>query len=149
MSQFSNQLQASIQAQDFTQTLVCEQTGVTQSQLSRYVNGENRPSPDALDPLLNIFNKENQIALLLAYLDDDIPDPKRNLVHVLPKIAADRVAEESAIYRSRMPRALRAAYDWLGADALVNQSTADWIIANYERLIGTGDAKSSRKESAA
>lgn len=149
MSQFSNQLQASIEAQNYTQTLVCERTGVTQSQLSRYVNGENRPSPEALSPLLDVFNKENQIALLLAYLEDDIPGSKKNLVHVLPKIAADRVAEESAIYRSRMPRSLRAAYDFLGADALVNQATADWIIANHERLQGSARRSSSKEDAAA
>jgi len=56
---------------------------------------------------------------------------------------------ETAIYRSRMPRALREAYYWLGADALVNEATADWIIADHERLSGAGVKPPARKESAA
>jgi transcriptional regulator with XRE-family HTH domain len=144
MSQFSNQLQAAIESQDFTQTYVCDQTGISQGQLSRYVNGKNRSSPEALDQLCKIFDKDNQVKILLAYLEDDIPPRMKNLVRVEPKGAA-RVPEDPGICRTRMPRELRAAYDWLGRDAIANKYTADWIIANHRRWLGT-NTKFSLKE---
>lgn len=139
MSQFSNQLQASIERRGLTQTAVCEKADISQGQLSRYVNGENRPPPDAFANLARIFPREERLSLLLAYIDDEIPASLRNLVVVsaASPSAAPRVAEDSETYRARMPRALREAYDFIGLDALQNSATSDWLIANFERLKGS------------
>ena len=121
-------------ARGLSQTAVCEKTGISQGQLSRYVNGENRPPPEAFENLAKIFPIEDRVQLLLAYLADEIPAGLRNLVSVTPRSSSARIQEESATYRSRMPKDLRAAYDFLGNDALENPATADWIIANHRRL---------------
>jgi transcriptional regulator with XRE-family HTH domain len=128
MSQFSNQLQASIEANGFTQTEICDQVGISQGQMSRYVNGENRPEPEIFEKLCGVFAKEHRVAVLLAYLDDDIPPSLKNLVAVEAKTAAARVEEDSPVYRSRMPKKLRDAYDHLGAAALEDASIAQVII---------------------
>jgi transcriptional regulator with XRE-family HTH domain len=134
MSQFSNQLQASMEACDFTQTQISEKTGVSQGQLSRYMSGEHRPPTDAFEKLCRPFPDSHGTALLTAYLADDIPQSLSKLVSVTPKIRSAIVEEEPPVYRTRMPKELRAAYDFIGADALKNADTADWVIAVYRRL---------------
>lgn len=137
MSQFSNQLQASIEAQNFTQTHVCEKADISQGQMSRYVNGENRPEPEMFERLLNLFPEKERIALILAYLQDDIPARFRKLVTVAPADAAANIKEEPPAYLSRMPRKLRAAYDYLGFAALEKPKVATTLI-NTAELVKSG-----------
>jgi transcriptional regulator with XRE-family HTH domain len=121
-------LQTSIEANGLTQTEIVEKIGVSQGQMSRYVNGENRPEPQVLEKLCAVFPKKDQTSLLLAYLEDDVPDSLKNLIAIEPKSAVPRVGEDSPVYRSRMPKRLREAYDHLGAAALEHASIAKIII---------------------
>jgi transcriptional regulator with XRE-family HTH domain len=129
MSQFSNQLLKSLEDCEFTQTFIQEQSGLSQGSVSRYANGEIRPDLEAFEKICGLFPKQHQTALLLAYLVDDVPDSLKNLVAIEPKsAAAARAAEDSPVYRSRMPKKLREAYDHLGAAALEHASIAKIII---------------------
>ena len=132
MSQFSNQLQKSIEDECFTQAQVVEKIGVSQGQMSRYVNGENRPEPDIFDKLCALFPEKQRVALVLAYLLDDVPPRFRNLITIAPATRNARVTEDPPVYRSRMPKKLRAAYDFLGAAALDKPKVAQMIINTYE-----------------
>jgi transcriptional regulator with XRE-family HTH domain len=135
MSQFSNQLQASMEELGLTQVDVREKAGFAQSQMSRYINGENRPEPEALEKLMALFPEKHRVALLLAYVVDDVPQRYRGLLHISPR-ANSRVQEEPPVYRSRMPKKLRSAYDFLGSAALEKPSVAESLIATAEILRG-------------
>ena len=128
MSQFSNQFAKSLEECELTQTAVQEKTELSQGSISRYVNGEIRPDIEALEKICLVFPKEHRVALLLAYLDDDIPRSLNNLVAVEAKTPTVRVQEDSPAYRARMPKELRDAYDHLGAAALEDASIAQVII---------------------
>ncbi len=132
MSQFSNQLQASIEAQGFSQVEIVEKIGVSQGQTSRYVNGENRPEPDVFEKLCEIFPTEERVRLIVAYLADDVPVRYRNLISIEPTEKSARTAEESPVYRSRMPRKLREAYDYLGSAALEKPAIAQMLINTHK-----------------
>jgi transcriptional regulator with XRE-family HTH domain len=134
VSQFSNQLQGAIEQQGFTQVDVCDKTGVSQGQLSRYVAGKDRPSPEALDQLAKAFDEKNRTRLLVAYLEDDIPPGMRALATVKSKTSESKTSEEPTVYRSRMPKKLRAAYDYLGAAALEKPSIAQMLITAREAI---------------
>lgn len=134
MSQFSNQLRLCLERNGWTQTAACEKSETSPAMMSRYVSGENRPEPDAFEKIANIFPRAERAPLLLAYLLDAIPNSLRNEVTITPKREPARVGEDEPVYRTKMPKALREAYDFIGRDALANEATADWLIANHERL---------------
>lgn len=128
MSQFSNQFTASIEEAEITQFALHEKAGISQGALSRYASGDNRPPPDQLERLLKAFPAKHRVALLLAYLADDVPDSFRNLVEIAPATVAG-VAEREPVYRTRMPKKLREAYEGLGVKALESPAVADSLIA--------------------
>jgi hypothetical protein len=134
MSQFSNQLQASMEECDFTQTDIVEKIRISQGQMSRYVNGENRPEPGVVDELVGLFPEKQRTALLMAYLQDDVPARFRNLIIISPAASSARITEDSPVYRARMPKRLRTAYDFLGAAALEKPRVAQTLINTYELL---------------
>lgn len=136
MSHFSNQLRLSLERNAFTQTLACERSESSPAMMSRYVSGENRPEKDAFEKIASIFPREDRRGLLLAYLLDDIPDSLSNELVIQPRRETARVSEDAPPYRARMAKKLREAHDFIGQDAMTNEATADWLIANHERLKG-------------
>src|SRR5437868_4074171 len=135
MSQFSNQLQASLEAAGLTQTDVCEKADISQGQMSRYVNGENRPEQEFLERLLKLFDEKNRTLLLVAYLNDGVPPKYRRLVNVSPgEPKTAYAAEESPPYRSQMPRRLRAAFDFLG-ERSISDPRAATMVTDFAELV--------------
>ncbi|MDP9291096.1 MAG: helix-turn-helix domain-containing protein [Verrucomicrobiota bacterium] len=137
MSQFSNQLQTSMEEAGFKQTDLVDKIDVSQGQMSRYVNGVDRPGPDVFEQLCALFPEKQRAQLIVAYLLDDVPAQFRNLISVEPAKAALRTAEDAPAYRSRMPLKLRQAYDYLGSAALDKPRVATTIINTYE-LVKSG-----------
>ena len=136
MSQFSNQFKASVEASGLTQFAISEKTGISQGALSRYAGGDNRPPRDQIETLLPVFPEKERVALLMAYLADDVPASFASLVTIAPRTGAGaRAAEQEPVYRSRMPKELREAYDGLGRKALEHPEVADSLIATW-RILG-------------
>lgn len=132
MSHFSNQLQASIEERGFSQIEITERIGVSQGQMSRYVNGENRPEPDVFAKLCEIFPKDERGKLIVAYLVDVIPPKDRSLIALELKKTEARVKEDAPLFRARMPKRLREAYDFLAGAALENPAIAQMLINTYD-----------------
>jgi len=128
MSHFSNQLLKSMEDCEFTQTFVQEKTGLSQGTVSRYANGEIQPEPEAFEKICSLFPKDHQTALVLSYLADHVPESLRKLVTIEPKPASSRIAEDPPVFRARMPRKLREAYDYLARAALENPAIAQMLI---------------------
>ncbi len=137
MSQFSNQFQTALEEAGLSQTDACEKTKISSAQMSRYVSGENRPEQDSLELLLKLFDERNRTALLLAYLNDDIPAKYRRLVAVTPGESSRRTAEEPPLYRTQMPRRLRAALDFVGERSIDDERAATVLINTADLLKGT------------
>jgi transcriptional regulator with XRE-family HTH domain len=139
VSQFSSQLQASMEADRLTQQAILDKIDISQGALSRYCNG-SRPVADQLEKLLGVFSSGQRVALLTAYLEDEIPGKYRGLVVIEPAAGGDRIKEPAPVYRSRMPRDLREAWEGLGRKALEHPEVADSLIATW-RVIGPRDEK--------
>ena len=133
MSQFSNQLQASIEECNFTQCHLVDNADVSPGQICRYVAGENRPEPKVFKKISALFPEKHRTPLILAYLLDDVPPRFRNLVTIEPSRTGSHDAEQEPVYRSRMPKQLREAYDYLGRAALEKPSIAQ-ILINTSKL---------------
>ncbi|MEY2509418.1 MAG: helix-turn-helix protein [Verrucomicrobiota bacterium] len=138
MSQFSSQLTTSSEEAGLTQTAIREKTEISQGTLSRYFSGDYLPPLDQLEKLLSVFPAQQQRALVLAFLEDNVPGKFRGQVVI--SHAGTRSKEEPPVYRSRMPRELREAYDGLGRKALEHTEVADSLIATW-RIIGPRDEK--------
>jgi hypothetical protein len=119
---------------DFTQTDICEKGRFALSQVNRYVHAIDRPETESFEKLASLFPPKHRIALLLAFLEDEVPAKYRNLISITPRTGGSRVSEEPSIYRSRMPTELRTAYDGLGAAALEKPAVAQSLIATYKVL---------------
>lgn len=125
-----------MEGEGFTQAYVVDRGGISQGQMSRYVNGENRPELEAFERICGLFSEKHRVALILAYLLDDVPPRFRTLVTISPSANGNsRGAEDpTQVYRSRMPKELRAAYDYLGAAALEKKNVAQMLINTYQAL---------------
>jgi transcriptional regulator with XRE-family HTH domain len=133
MSHFANQLKASLEADNVTQTDLTEACNMSQGQISRYVNGENRPNAKKLDALLTRFSIRQRMLLTLAYLDDHVPSSMRDLVNVEPHNRLS-LAKPLTLDCSRMPSDVRAAYEALGSAALADHNVGKHLIS-IERLL--------------
>lgn len=135
MSHFSNQLERSMEDAGLTQIAIHVKTNaeISQASVSRYCSGD-RPTRDAFEKLLDVFPERYRTALVLAYAIDDVPEKYRKLITITPATARGRITEEPAIYRSRMSKKLRTAYDGLGARAIEKPDTAQAVISFYEAL---------------
>ena len=133
MSHFANQLKASLEADKVTQTELTEACNMSQGQISRYVNGENRPSPTKLDALLTKFSIKQRMLLTLAYLDDHVPLSMRDLINVEPH-NRQGLAKPLTLDCSRMPSDVRAAYEALGSAVLADRNVGKCLIS-IERLL--------------
>lgn len=135
MSLYSNQLRTSIEdCSEISRQVIEDKAGVSQPQLTRYLRGEHRPPRDVFEAIAKLFPVEHQLKLLLAYLEDEIPPGMRDLVLLQPADTSARTKESAPTYRTRMNKELRAAHDFLGADALEHADTADILIGQYRRL---------------
>lgn len=126
-----------MEEEGFTQMHVVERGGISQGQMSRYVNGENRPELEVFERICGLFSEKRRTALILAYLLDDVPPRFRSLVTISPSangVTSRGVEDPTQVYRSRMPKELRAAYDYLGAAALEKKNVAQMLINTYQAL---------------
>jgi transcriptional regulator with XRE-family HTH domain len=131
MSRFATQLRTLMEARGINQTRACERTGISGGQMSRYVNGKNRPPRDEFAKLANLFSDDaDRTDLLVAYLEDRIPKSARGLVRI--RRADPRRAPEQ--FRADMPKRLREALDGLAELAIEDQAVADYLIATWRVL---------------
>ena len=132
-SQFANQLQKAIEDAGTTQFAIHQKTGISQGALSRYVSADNRPPPDVLGTLLNVFPESIRPPLLEAYLLDDVPLEHRRLVNITTAGGEQvYVPPAPADVRARMRRDLREAYDGIGAAAIERPEVAESIISTWQ-----------------
>jgi transcriptional regulator with XRE-family HTH domain len=129
MSHFSNALQAILEKKRLTQTRVCQRTEISQSQLSRYVNGQNRPERGHLEKLLSLFDEEERATLLVARLRDILPRSLRNLVTIKKAQRAHHREEPTSRFSAHAPRELREALEYLAEAAIENPDAAKALIA--------------------
>jgi transcriptional regulator with XRE-family HTH domain len=133
MSNFANQLKASLEADNLTQSVLTADNDLSQGAISRYVSGENRPNPEKLDRLLTKFSIRQRMLLTLAYLDDHVPPSMRDLVNIEPH-NRQGLAKPLTLDCSRMPADVRAAYEALGSAALADRDVGKHLIS-IERLL--------------
>ena len=128
MSHFAIQLKASLESDNLAQTELVEACNMSQGQISRYVNGENRPNPKKLDALLTKFSTGQRILLTLAYLYDHVPPSMRDVVNVDTHNRRS-LAKPLSLDCSRMPSDVRAAYEALGSAALADHNVGKLLIS--------------------
>ena len=134
MSKFSNELQRTIEARKTTQAALAASTGVSQGQMSRYVNGENRPDLDFVIKLLKEFELPDQLLLNAAYAEDNIVPELRSQLSVVPRdnrstrVMERAETEAGPAFRRRMPDPLRLAHDRLGRVAVEDPKVARTLI---------------------
>ena len=128
MSHFANQLKASLEADELAQTALTEACNMSQGQISRYVNGENRPNPRKLDALLTQFSIRQRMLLTLAYLDDHVPPSMRDVINVEPHNRRS-LAKPLSLDCSRLPSDVRTAYEALGSAALADHNVGKLLIS--------------------
>jgi transcriptional regulator with XRE-family HTH domain len=118
-----------MEATGLTQTAVREKTDISQGSLSRYANGDYVPPLDQLEKLLEVFPLEHQRAIALAFVEDNVPAKFRGEIAI--SLATGRAKEDPPVYRSRMPKELREAWEGLGRAALQHPEVADSLIATW------------------
>jgi transcriptional regulator with XRE-family HTH domain len=97
-----------------SQSFLCEQTGISQPQMSRYFadgKNANRPSVDALGKICRVLQVDDCAALVVAYLRDLVPDYAQELVQVVAQGGTVPAADPAAM--PAMTSEQRAAISFL------------------------------------
>lgn len=137
MSYFGNALRGILEGSHMTQSSLCEQAGISNGQISRYLAGENEPSSEMLDKICAIFPEEERISLVMARLKDVVPASARDLVKIIPAaVPSTLMVQELPLEETRLPLppSLRKAFDFLERMAVENRAVADSILAAYRVL---------------
>jgi hypothetical protein len=136
VSQFSNQLQASIEAAALTQKCrLPKRRECPKDALSRYVRRENRPPPDVLEKLLKAFPDKQRTSLGLAYLADDLTPTLRDLIQHRSK--SRHCSRSGGRRRLSLPDAERSCArrtNGIGFAALEDADVASQMISNWRIL---------------
>jgi len=135
MSYFSTQLGAICTAHG-TQVSFSAALGIDQALLSRYLKGKVRPSPDFLRKIAETLPAEEQAALFIAHLVDELPASARALIQI--RAVGEKVRESADDYGAqvRLPNNLREAYDFLQRASVENPDLADHILTTARLLRG-------------
>ena len=92
MSFFANSLDRLMKERDWTQTELERRSGITQSQISRYLRGVF-PEADALEKICKPFDDDAGV-LVADWLRDLTPEALRHLVTIAAKGASGKIHEE-------------------------------------------------------
>lgn len=136
MSYLSNQLAVVLETRGITQSALCSQTDISQSQLSRYLSGDNEPSREAVEKICRALPEPDRADVARAWLYDQLPPSARNLLVI---DTTDRVGQRTLIREEPppsfpMPAALREAFDFLEKAAIDNSDVRASILAAYSIL---------------
>ena len=96
---------------DFTQLALARLASVNQGQVSLYLKGGGRPEAEGLQKLCDAFGPEG-VALLVAYLRDEVPEKMRQEVEIRARKKAPQ-AKESVAFAERLERLPRRLRDLL------------------------------------
>lgn len=91
MSYFSAALDSIMHQRGLKQAQLARSSNIDQAQISRYLSGDNRPDPAALERLCNALS-EDSATLLLGYVRDEIPPFARDRLDVISLTKAPAAA---------------------------------------------------------
>lgn len=132
MSYLSNQLAVVLESLGVTQTALCAQTDISQSQLSRYLSGDNDPSLDAVEKICRALPERDRAEIARAWLYDQMPPSARELITIVGSQPELSLREDPPTFA--MPATLREAFDFLERAAIDNGDVRLSILAAYRIL---------------
>lgn len=137
MSYLSNALGVVLENRNITQTALCMMTDISQSQLSRYLSGENAPSLAAVEQICKALPESDRAEIARAWLYDQLPPSARNLLTIStisPPLPGAQWTVREPDPDFAMPKDLRKAFDFLEKLSVTNPYVRSSIMATYRIL---------------
>jgi transcriptional regulator with XRE-family HTH domain len=125
---------------ELSQLAMSQISGVSQGQISRYMNDEETPGIDNLERLCSALPKEDRIELVLAHLRDETPDNVKGSIR-LEKVSSSDSSKARSIFDIELRTELRDAIYFLAREARTNPDVAEAIMSSCRILGFTGKTK--------
>lgn len=134
MSYLATVLEELREANGLTQSAVSKLSGIPQSQVSRWINGElGSISDDDLIRLSKVFPKRNEQAQLLrARLMDLCSGPAKDMIEVSITNGTPSLAEDSVPYKTKLPPKDEKALALLREHMSIDRKLRDMVLALAE-----------------
>lgn len=127
MHSFANALKIVLERNNLSQTEFAAKTGVERSQLNRYCSGQFSPSLDILSKFCASVPTEDQARLVLAHIEDEIPEDYRSLVAITaPALEGGKTNLPKAPLE--LPLEITGAFEYLMKLAVSNPLLQDSIL---------------------
>lgn len=132
MSNFSTALAVALEKGGYSQASFAGKIGMERSLFNRYVLAKFRPTPETLELICKPFNAEQQAKLVLAHLEDEIPEKHRCLVTVRALSESDTdVAQRPNV---ELPSEILGAFEFLMRLAVTRPAICDSILSTAKLL---------------
>jgi transcriptional regulator with XRE-family HTH domain len=133
MSAFSEQFREVLRGTDLSQVEISRRTKISQPTISRYLNGEMSPEPEAFGMILDQLPDTLHYHLIRARLSDELPAKYRDTITILSQSVA--VGEDATPYRPlNMADDLRKAVEYLANEDIQSPNGRQLLIALADSL---------------
>lgn len=136
ISHFSTTLGAVVERLGYSQAQFAKMVGMPSPSLNRYIRAKHRPSVDVLEQLGKALPQEAFKDVLIAHLEDELPQRMRPSIAILSKdeMYSSIAQETPQEYVRKLPPKLAAAIRVLEDLAVKSPEVADWILATAKLL---------------
>lgn len=133
MTRFAAALMSTLQELGWTQTRLAEESGIQLAQINKYAKGRVPALPETLETICKALPADQRAVLILAYLEDLVPESGRDLVKVSSHAQGGGKVKTP---REKLPAEVRKALDSLAAMAAGRSHVGELIVMLNKTLSG-------------